>query len=279
MGLHQNGFRDNSGLFRFAGAGTLNGAYPSTLPINTHLTGAQRNITAGDGITDDKVGVPLGYLAGGAWILPQKPGNISARSTADFGLSATGAGVMGYPMTATADMAFTVADAQAYPLDDSSPLRTGSSEMSFTVADADGQLISSGSGAAEFAVTCADLLMTASIDGAGSTTFTITADTALLGAEAGLEGTASFSLTVAPAQAFPINDASPLRDAGATMAFTGSLTPYAIGSMSGSTVAQVDGIDYAALSAAVRAEMATELARIDKPISTRATLADIFAAV
>lgn len=242
MGLHQNGFRDNSGLFRFAGAGTLNGAYPSTLPINTHLTGAQRNITAGEGITDDKVGVPLGYLAGGAWILPQKPGNISARSTADFTLSATGAGVMGYPMTATADMAF-------------------------TVADVDGQLISSGSGAAEFAITVADLLLTASIGGTGSASFEITAANALLGAEASIEGSASFAITVGNAQAYPLNDASPLREGTASMAITGTLIPYAIGLMSGSTVdtgvLTVDAIAAGVLAAALTAPIAADIRKVN----------------
>ena len=82
MGLHQNGFRDNIGVFRFAGAGFSNGAYPSSLPINTHLTGAQRNLTAGEGIADDKAGIPQGALAPVAWVMPQKAGGLSSHNLA-----------------------------------------------------------------------------------------------------------------------------------------------------------------------------------------------------
>ena len=80
MGLHQNGFRDNCGVFRYAGAGVSNGAYPSTLPINTHLTGAQRNITAGQGINSGLVSIPSGNRHPVAWMMPQKPGALAARN-------------------------------------------------------------------------------------------------------------------------------------------------------------------------------------------------------
>ena len=89
MGLHQNGFRDNIGVFRFAGAGFSNGAYPSSLPINTHLTGAQRNLTAGEGIADDKAGIPQGALAPVAWVMPQKAGGLSSHNLARGSATAT----------------------------------------------------------------------------------------------------------------------------------------------------------------------------------------------
>lgn len=186
MGLHQNGFRDNVGVFRFAGAGLSNGAYPSTLPINTHLTGAQRNLTAGQGISDDKVGIPLGYLAGGSWMLPQKPGNMSARYTAEITVGAIGSGVGGITTT-------------------------GTSSLTFTVADADGQLISSGSGAASLTFTVADALLVASLGGSGSAALTLSTNNALLGAIASLTAEGSFTIN-------------------------GTLQPYAIGQMAGSTV-------------------------------------------
>lgn len=47
-----------------------------------HLAGRNRNITAGEGIGDDKVGVPMGYRHGGAWIMPQKAGQISSHNNA-----------------------------------------------------------------------------------------------------------------------------------------------------------------------------------------------------
>ena len=79
MGLLQNGFRDTCGVFRTYGAGVSNGALPQQLPANFALTGMRRNLTAGEGITDDKIGLPLGYLVGGSYQLPQKPGMLSAR--------------------------------------------------------------------------------------------------------------------------------------------------------------------------------------------------------
>lgn len=46
------------------------------------LSGRNRNITAGEGITSDNVGVPMGYLPPAAWIMPQKPGNLSSHNEA-----------------------------------------------------------------------------------------------------------------------------------------------------------------------------------------------------
>lgn len=83
--------------------------------------------------------------------------------------------------------------------------------ITFAVDDATGQLISSGTGSASMTFTVANLLLTASLNGIGSSAFTITTNTPQLGAEASGIGTAVLS-------------------------FTATLTPYAIGSMSGSTV-------------------------------------------
>lgn len=80
MGLLQNGFRDAMGSLRFSGAGVSNGAYPSSLSANFARTAAMRNITAGNGITDETVGIPYGYRAPGAWMLPQKAGALSSHN-------------------------------------------------------------------------------------------------------------------------------------------------------------------------------------------------------
>jgi hypothetical protein len=109
MGLHQNGYRDNIGIFRFAGATVSNGAYPSTLPINTHLTGACRNISAGQGITDDKVGVPMGANHPGAWLIPQKAGALSSHNRARGEATATLSMVAGRNLAATSDGTTTAA--------------------------------------------------------------------------------------------------------------------------------------------------------------------------
>jgi hypothetical protein len=86
----------------------------------------------------------------------------------------------------------------------------GSAVMTFTVADAAGGLITSGAGSAAFSITGTGQLL-ASLSAIGSASFAITTNTPILGAEANAVG-------------------------AATMTFTGTLTPYAIGIMSGSTV-------------------------------------------
>lgn len=87
---------------------------------------------------------------------------------------------------------------------------TGTATMVLDFTPAFGQLISSGNGTAGFSITAANLLLTASIGGAGSASWSITPNAPLLGAKADGIGSAS-------------------------MTFSGSLLPYAIGSMSGST--------------------------------------------
>lgn len=88
---------------------------------------------------------------------------------------------------------------------------TGETTITISFADATGGLIASGSGAAAMTFNFANALLTASLGGIGSASLTFSTNTPLLGAEASGEGAASFAIT-------------------------GTLTPYAIGSMSGTTV-------------------------------------------
>lgn len=87
----------------------------------------------------------------------------------------------------------------------------GAAAFAVSAADAEGQLISSGVGAASFSLTASPLLLTASLGGTGTAAFALATNTPTMGAEAGMTGATS-------------------------MTFNGVLTPYAIGSMSGSTV-------------------------------------------
>jgi hypothetical protein len=87
----------------------------------------------------------------------------------------------------------------------------GTATLSITPADLIGQLISSGDGTAAMSISVANLVLTGSVSGTGSSLFTITSDTPILGALAGGYGVA-------------------------TMTFNGTLSPYAIGSMTGNTV-------------------------------------------
>ena len=159
---------------------------------------------------DAKAATPYGHLSPSAWVLPRTAGGMSSRNVTGLSFGASGLAVGG--ITAS-----------------------GSASFAMTVADAAGQLIVSGAGSASFAFTVADALLTASINGAGSASFSMGA-TALLGALASGAGSASFTINVANAQAYPLNDASPLRSGSASFAINGSLVPYAIGQMSGSTV-------------------------------------------
>ncbi len=85
MGLLQNGFRDRVGVYRIYGAGVSNGAYPYTLVGNRHLTGMQRNMTMGEGITSKQAGIPIGHLAPSSWSLPQKPGRMACKTACTGG--------------------------------------------------------------------------------------------------------------------------------------------------------------------------------------------------
>ena len=87
---------------------------------------------------------------------------------------------------------------------------TAEATITITIADADGQLISSGEGTASLSILSNTPLLTASIGGIGEATFTITTNTPLLGAIADGYG-------------------------GALLTMSGTLTPYAVGSMSGTT--------------------------------------------
>ena len=87
---------------------------------------------------------------------------------------------------------------------------TGTSSITLTCADMFGELIASGNGTATFSLTSKNPLLTASINGAGTATASVSTNTPTLGALAGGGGAVTISLS-------------------------GSLTPYAIGQMSGTT--------------------------------------------
>lgn len=158
---------------------------------------------------DDTAAIPNGHLSPSAWVLAKTAGGMSSHNIAGLTIETAGLAVGGITTNGTAS-------------------------ITFTLADADGQLISSGEGTALMTFTVADALLTASIGGTGTAAFDIGA-TGLLGALASGEGSASMTITFANAQAYPLNDSSPLRDGSASFAITGSLVPYAIGSMAGST--------------------------------------------
>jgi len=88
---------------------------------------------------------------------------------------------------------------------------TAEATLTITFSDATAQLISSGDGSATISILSNSPTLTASIGGVGSAVLSITTNTPVLGAEVSGSGTASVSIF-------------------------GTLTPYAIGQMVGSTV-------------------------------------------
>ena len=119
---------------------------------------------------------------------------------------------------------------------------TGSAAIVIGVPDAAGQLIASAVGSAALSLATNNPLLTASLNAVGSASFTLSAATATLGAEANLTGSTS-------------------------MNFGGSLTPYAIGQMEGSTtdatVLTVDAIAAAVLAAALTSPIRSDVRKVN----------------
>ena len=82
MGVLQNARRELMGPVRVWGATVLSSAYPQETVANWHLTGRQRNLTWGEGISDETVGLPYGVRHPTAWMMPQKPGALASRNEA-----------------------------------------------------------------------------------------------------------------------------------------------------------------------------------------------------
>ena len=153
-------------------------------------------------------GLPSGHLSPSSWGLPRTAGAMSSINDAGLSLGTAGTAVMGVAAE-------------------------GAASLTIDFALAAGELISSGEGAASFSLSLNAPLLTASLLAEGAASFAFT-PTATMRADGELAGATSFSL--APSAAIlPANDASPLRTATASFTITGSLAPYAIGSMVGST--------------------------------------------
>lgn len=153
MGVLQNACRERTGVYRIWGGTILNSAYPQGTVGNWHLTGMQRNLTAGEAINDDKTGVPDGARHPAAWIMPQKPGRVAARNEALPTLTTTGAIAGGRNIVGEATPALS--------------------------ATATGQLVVSGVGAATLALTTTGSIVAAlAAEGSASPAITASSGTA-----------------------------------------------------------------------------------------------------
>lgn len=101
MALACNGAQNFSSGVQHFGATAYLSAIPHVLQGNFAQTNRIRNLTAGQGITDELCGYPSGYRHPGAWMMPQKAGAISARNTITGSGNATGTGQSGYNIGAT----------------------------------------------------------------------------------------------------------------------------------------------------------------------------------
>lgn len=113
MGLLANNFRDTLGVYKFYGAGFSNGAYPSAMERNFHRTGAQRNLTAGEGVTNQAAGYPYGYREGGSWSMAQKAGAMSSVNEVRASLTATGNAAQGINLISNATLTIVVVGSAA----------------------------------------------------------------------------------------------------------------------------------------------------------------------
>lgn len=193
-------------MFR-AGSGT---SVEVVCRSNLGKSGRNRNVALRDQDTTARklLAYPTGSYRG--WMLPIKSGEIASINNTFVAVTPTGLAVGGISTS-------------------------GSVSFAVTTNTPEGQLISSGTGSASFAFTVADALLTASLGGTGAASFAISVTPALLGALASGEGAATFSLATNAPIVYPLDDASPMRSGAASFAVSGGLTPYAIGSMAGST--------------------------------------------
>lgn len=176
MGVLANGFIGATGVFQISGATVLNNAYPSARLANFARTGAMRNITAGEGITDDKASRPSGNRHPSVWMMPQKPGALAARNTL------TGAG--------------DVSDAEAWAVKLAQAALTGTGELT-AVGGLIVQLVAAvtGSGEVSDADIKAFLQLAAALTGSGDADGTATGLGALLAALTGSGTGAGSTLT------------------------------------------------------------------------------------
>lgn len=204
-------------------------------------------------------GAPTGYSLTGV-VPPLHAGGMSSRVETHIAVGALGAALMGLPADGIALLSIQATSSERYPLDDapqsaageallsvlaSSSARyplddtpqsvTGEARFYFLVPDADGGLISTAQGVANIVVSCNDPLLVASLLAGGTASIFIGAG-GTLGAVASVSGESVFSVQAASAARFPTNDSSPLRTGATAIAVSGSLAPYAVGVMSGSTV-------------------------------------------
>ena len=221
------------------GATAFNSTIHHSLQSNFSRTNSQRNITAGQGITSELVGLPSGYRHPGAWMMPQKPGAISSRNTIRGSGAATATGQSGYNIGATITGAGDIPSSVSISLIVSiAATIIASGGVSSASANALASMVATITGSGDIAATAAGLAdLGATITGSGSVSAT---NTALMDIAATIRG---------------YGDLTPegLRDA----VWSAVLANYPTAGTAGNTLslAGSGGVDYTALGEAVWAAL------------------------
>lgn len=168
MGLIGNGYRHNQ-VGKLFGATNLDGANPTVHEYRGHLTARNRNQFAGEGITSTVASVPSGARHPVAWIMAEKSGAMASRNSAVFAFGATGSGASGFAIDGTADIVF-------------------------TVPDAEGRLVTGGTGTAAFSITVTGDIY-ATLGTTGSAAMTYTTNAPILKADGFMGADAPFVIT------------------------------------------------------------------------------------
>lgn len=174
-------------------------------------------------------GFPTGYNPG--IYMPLRMSEISSYREADYNISATAAGLRGYPIIASSTLSI-VTTADILPLDDTPQAPTASSSFAISIADALGQLISSGVGDTTLSIYTNTPLMTANLSGVGSTSFSLLTNVPQLKGEASIVGGTAFAFSSTAAM-LPLDDSPISNEASAYFSFSASVTPYATGALAG----------------------------------------------
>lgn len=246
MALRSNGNQFASSGVWHAGQASVLSAIPSALQANFAQTGRNRNLTAGEGITSELVGLPSGYRHPGAWMMPQKAGAIAARNTI------TGAGATSSAMQSGYNIAAALTGDGGVP-------NTVSIGLIVSIAAA-----LTASGGISSAATQALASLVADLTGSGSVDATA-AGLATLGAA--LEGSSFVTAnnTALMSIAAAIKGYSDLTPEGIRDNVWGAIAANFIAS--GTMGAKLNsaasgGVDYPAMADAVRTELQAELLRI-----------------
>jgi len=246
----------------FVGAGVASFGATAHLSTFAHtlprgFTNRIRNITAGEGITDDKVGLPSGYRHPQGWMMPQKAGAIAARNTLTGSGATSATGQSGYNIDATITGEGDIPPTSLGLIVQIAAMLTASGTISSASANALASMVADITGSGDVVATAAGLAdLGATLLASGSISAN---NTALMDISSNIRG---------------YGDLTPegIRD----LVWTAILANYPDTGTAGNSLALASsgGVDYTALGAAVWASVTRTLTSDAAP-----TTADIVAAI